>query len=176
MRKKVYKARLSERQIEDMVKQLEVYKDRLLNDKLQRFIDNLASRGIEIAKANVEKLDAVFTGELLDSFGVDKAVSSGSRLVFFIVTDSDHAAFVEFGTGQIGLEAPYPYPLPPGVIWKPNTGKTIFQLSDGTYGWFYPGKDGNWYFTMGMESRPFLYEAGLELMSEVEEIAKAVFR
>jgi hypothetical protein len=82
--------------------------------------------------------------------------------------------FVEFGTGQIGQEAPYPYELPDGVSWEYNTGKTIFEVSPGQYGWFYK-RDGQWYFTQGMPSRPFMYETSLDLYRIVEKTAKEVF-
>ena len=91
------------------------------------------------------------------------------------MADSHHAAFVEFGTGQFGLESAYPYPFPEGVDWQYNTGETIFEISPGQYGWFYPGDDGRWYFTQGMPSRPFMYETSLELMNLVVTTAKEVF-
>ena len=100
--------------------------------------------------------------------------STKTSAIFYIVADSEHAAFVEFGTGQIGEEAPYPYPLPEGVKWEYNSGKTIFEISPGQYGWFYQ-KNGEWYFTQGMPSRPFMYETSLELYDIVLQTAKEVF-
>ena len=92
-----------------------------------------------------------------------------------VVADSKHAAFVEFGTGQLGMEGPYPYPFPIGMDWQYNTGKTIFEIGPGQYGWFYPAEDGTWKFTQGMPARPFMHEAFIDIYAKVERIAKEVF-
>ena len=65
--------------------------------------------------------------------------------------------------------------MPEGVEWNYNTGKTIFEIEPGQYGWFYQGDDGKWYFTQGMPSRPFMYETSIELMQLVVRTAKEVF-
>jgi len=41
-----------------------------------------------------------------------------------------------------------------------------------------PEKDenGNWYFTQGMPSRPFMYETSMELMNLVVKTAREVFK
>ena len=116
----------------------------------------------------------MFTGELLNSIHTMKGNGDKNTVIFFVVADSKHSAYVEFGTGQLGLEGSYPYPFPDGVEWNYNTGKTIFEIAPGQYGWFYP-RDGKWYFTQGMPSRPFMYETSLELMKEIPRIAKKVF-
>ena len=126
--------------IQELQKQLREYQDSL-NKKCEIFTEELAKRGVEIAKARVTTLDAIFTGELLNSIHTRKGNGDKNTVIFFIVADSKHSAFVEFGTGQLGLEGSYPYPFPEGVEWNYNTGKTIFEIAPGKYGWFYP-KDG----------------------------------
>jgi hypothetical protein len=113
---------------------------------------------------------------MINSIHTEKGSSISGTAIFYIVADSEHAAYVEFGTGQMGAEGSYPYPFPPGVDWQYNTGKTIFEISPGQYGWFYPGDDGKWYFTQGMPSRPFMYETTMELMKLVVSTAKEVFK
>lgn len=174
MAKKTYKTDLSVKGINGLIKELEGYKANFLHEKLQELTRKIAERGVEIAKANITTLDAIFTGELLGSISAKEESASAGKAVFCIVTDSEHAAFVEFGTGQLGQEGPYPYPLPDGVEWNYNTGRTIFEISPGEYGWFYY-RDGQWYFTQGMPSRPFMYETSLELIQEIPKIAKTVF-
>ena len=146
-----------------------------LPDRVKMLVERLAESGVNIAKANVTKIDAIFTGELMNSIKLVEGGSTKETVIFYIVADSEHAAFVEFGTGQMGEEAPYPYPLPEGVEWNYNSGKTIFEISPGNYGWFYP-RDGKWYFTQGMPSRPFLYETSLELQQLIVKTAKEVFK
>ena len=72
------------------------------------------------------------------------------------------------------MEGSYPYPFPEGVEWNYNTGKTIFEIENGQYGWFYPAEDGTWRFTQGMPSRPFMYETAVELMTEIAKTEKEV--
>lgn len=174
MAKKVLQAELSIKGINDLKRQLKSYKTDFLKRKLEELTMRLAEQGVEIAKSNITTLDAVFTGELLGSISLKKESSVNEKVVFLIVTDSKHAAFVEFGTGQMGLEGGYPYPFPNGVQWDYNTGSTIFEFSPGQYGWFYE-RDGQWYFTQGMPSRPFMYETVMELANKVHKIAKEVF-
>lgn len=174
MKKKVLKANIfSTSSIQELQKQLREYQDSL-NKKCEIFTEELAKRGVEIAKARVATLDAIFTGELLNSIHTRKGNGDKNTVIFFIVADSKHSAYVEFGTGQLGLKESYPHPFPEGVEWNYNTGKTIFEIAPGQYGWFYP-RDGKWYFTQGMPSRPFMYETSLELMKEIPRIAKKVF-
>ena len=166
---------LSRKGIADAKKFLLDYKKNVLQQKLKVLVERLALEGVEIAKANITTIDAIFTGELLNSVRIESGVLTKDTAIFYVVADSEHAAFVEFGTGQIGMEGSYPYPFPEGVEWNYNTGKTIFEISPGQYGWFYPMPDGTWRFTQGMPSRPFMYETAIELREIVEKTAKEVF-
>lgn len=176
MAHRVFQAELSVKGIEQLKKDLRNYKVNILQQRVNRLAQLLAERGVDIAQVNVTKLNAIFTGDLLKSIHTRYGGSKNGGAVFYIVADSDHAVFVEFGTGQLGLEGGYPYPFPPGIKWDYNTGKTIFEISPGQYGWFYPGKDGQWYFTQGMPARPFMYETSLELFNLVVKTAMEVFR
>lgn len=173
MAKKNLKADLSIDGIRNLQKELQKYQSDITY-KCQLLAQKLAEQGVEIARMRVADLDAVFTGELIESIHSEYKGSQKGGAVFAVVADSDHAAFVEFGTGPIGAESPYPYDLPEGVTWEYASGKTIRQLADGRYGWFYP-KDGQWYFTEGMPARPFMFETSLELQEIVVEVAKEVF-
>lgn len=175
MAKRKFKAILSVDGIEQLKRDFLHYKDNILQQKVELLTRRLAENGVEIAKANVTRLDAIFTGELLSSIKARNGGGANGTAIFFIVADSHHAAYVEFGTGQLGMEGSYPYPFPPGVDWEYNTGSTIFEISPGQYGWFYPRDDGQWYFTQGMPARPFMYETGLQLMNLVVKTAKEVF-
>lgn len=173
MAKKILKADLSVSSIRQLQKDLEKFRDSL-EYKARLLAETLAERGVEVARVRIADLDAIFTGELISSIHSEYKGSQKGGAVFAVVADSDHAAFVEFGTGPIGQENPYPYELPEGVSWQYASGKTIRQLADGRYGWFYP-RDGQWYFTEGMPARPFMYETSLELQKIVVEVAKEIF-
>lgn len=160
---------LSQTSIADLKKNLIKYQDDL-QIKLREFCRRLAEYGIEIAKGNIASLDAIFTGELINSIVLEEKESTKDRVVFVVSANSSHAIYVEMGTGMVGAESPYPGPLP--AVYA--QGKTIRQLTDGRYGWFYQ-RDGQWYFTEGMPSRPFMYFASVEMQQKVVKIAKEVF-
>lgn len=170
-----FKASLSVSSIRQLQKDLAAYRDSL-TDKCRLLARRLSEKGVEIAKIMIVDLDAVFTKELYNSLHSQHQKDTQYGAVFAIVTDSNHAAFVEFGTGQFGQDMPYPFPLPDGVSWEYNVGKTIRQNpKTGKYYWFYPGKDGKWHYTEGMPARPFMYLTSLELQNEVVRIAKDIF-
>ena len=169
MAKKKFKVNImSPSSIDQLIKELRAYQTSL-EDKTKLFCERLAKIGVETAKATVYGLDAVFTGELFQSIHSEQR-SSGTTVIFSVVADSEHAIYVEMGTGMVGAESPYPGKLP--AVYA--QGQTIRQLSDGRYGWFYE-RDGQWYFTEGMPSRPFMYFSSLEMQERIVKIAKEVF-
>lgn len=169
-----FKTDLSVNGIENLKKELLDYKNNILRQKTDLLVKKLADKGVEVARAKITSLNAIFTGELISSIHTEYGKSDNETVIFYVVADSSHAAFVEFGTGQMGKESPYPYTLPEGVEWNYNIGKTIFEISPGEYGWFYK-RDGKWYFTQGMPSRPYMFETALELRELIVSIAKEVF-
>lgn len=165
---------LSQSSIQNAIKALQSYQDSLTY-KCQLLAEKLAEKGVEIARVQIADLDAIFTSELLQSVHSEYRGSIKGGGVWAVVADSSHALYVELGTGVIGKANPYKGTLPEGVDWQYASGKTIRQLADGRYGWFYKGKDGNWYFTEGMPSRPFMYNTANELRSIIVSTAKEVF-
>lgn len=175
MEKKILKSDLSVSGLQSLQKDLERYRDSLTY-KCRLLAEKLSERGVEVARVQIANLDAIFTGELIQSLHSEYKGSTQYGAIFAVVTDSKHAAYVCFGTGWKGKNSPYPYPLPDGVSWEYNTGKTIqYNSKKGTYYWFYPGKDGLWHYTEGLPSRPFMYLTSLELQKEVVKIAQEVF-
>lgn len=165
---------LSQSSIQNAIKALQSYQDSLTY-KCQLLAEKLAEKGVEIARVQIADLDAIFNQDLIKSIHSEYVGSVKGGGVWAVVANSEHAAFVEFGTGVIGKANPYKGTLPEGVDWQYASGKTIRQLADGRYGWFYQGKDGNWYFTEGMPSRPFMYSTANELRSIIVSTAKEVF-
>lgn len=165
---------LSQSSIQNAIKALQSYQDSLTY-KCQLLAEKLAEKGVEIARVQIADLDAIFTSELLQSVHSEYRGSIKGGGVWAVVADSSHALYVELGTGVIGKANPYKGTLPEGVDWQYASGKTIRQLADGRYGWFYKGKDGKWYFTEGMPSRPFMYNTANELRSIIVSTAKEVF-
>lgn len=175
MAKKTLKADLSVSSIRNLQKDLIRYQEYLTN-KAAQLAKRLSELGVDIAQVQIADLDAIFTGELIASIHSEYKDSTKYGAIFAVVADSSHAVFVEFGTGQRGEDKPYPYPLPEGVSWDYNVGKTIRQNAvTGRYYWFYPGQDGKWHYTEGLPSRPFLHNTSMELLREIPKIAKEIF-
>lgn len=172
--------------IDKAIAQLNLEK-RKLDNRVDLFLRKLAEAGVEIAKAKVVKYNAVFTAELLNSIHVEPKKDG----VYAIVSDSEHTAFVEFGTGMYGEMNPYPYfsELETPISWQYNSpmsehlqfASETFMWGDqviqqGTYYWFY-FKNGRWHLSQGMRARPFMYETylGLNKSRLIRSIAKEVF-
>lgn len=167
---------LSVKGIKNLQNQLLYYKNNTLQHKVDLLAKTLADKGVDFAQVNVAKLDAIFTGELIASIYTKFGESGKGEAVFYVVADSSHAVFVEFGTlGSLGGKQEYPYPFPEGVEWKYGSGKHIIQRENGEYGWFYKTDDGKVYWSSGMDARPFMYETAMELRQIVEQTAKEVF-
>lgn len=184
MKYKYYINVLDPNSIEKAIKEIEHYTNVILPGKVEVFTKALAEEGVNIAKAEIVTLDAVFRGDLLNSiYSKANGRKTKTTVKYLIRTDSEHAMFVEFGTGIRGQENPYVGELPMGYEYA--SGKTIHYLADGRYGWFYPLNTGKydsagdeiieWRFTEGMPSRPFMYLTATKLHSKVREIAKKVF-
>lgn len=140
--------------------------------KLEILCKKLTDEGVEVAKAYVDDVGAVFNGDLLNSISSDKEPGDKNHIVFVVKATSEHAIFVEMGTGKVGAETPYPGNLP--VMYA--QGKHIFKTKDGRYGWIYFNEKYNqWVFTEGMMSRPFMYQSSLYMQRRVVEIAREVF-
>lgn len=165
---------LSQKSIQDAISQIKSYQNDLTY-KCQLLAEKLAEKGVEIARLQLADLDAIFTTELISSVHAEYKGSVKGGGIWVVVAGTDHAMFVEFGTGIVGKRSPYPGNLPDGIDWQYASGKTIRQLADGRYGWFYKDDDGQWWFTEGMPSRPFMYYTAQELEKIVVETAREVF-
>jgi hypothetical protein len=136
-------------------------------------VQKLTDYGAEIARVKIVNMGAYYSGELYS--GVSGYYSATLNAGFVKVT-SDHAAFVEFGTGVVGQNNPHKNgEYLSKAAWSYATGTKIFTTQDGRVGWIYPTDDGGFRFTEGMESRPFMYETALELERDFSRIAQEVF-
>lgn len=157
---------LSPSSIHAAIKEVRAYQSDL-NRKCELLAQRLAEEGVVLAKVKIMQFPAVYTGELLNSIQSEPGamISNGSQWIIY--TGCDWAPFVEFGTGIVGSENPHPDTGLTG--WKYDTNK------HGEAGWHYY-KDGEWHWTKGMPSRPFMYETGRDLRKIVPKIAREVFK
>ena len=156
---------LSASGFEKAAREVEKYKKEVVK-KTRLLAQRLAEKGVEIAKIKIMQYPAVDTGDLLESMQAQAGdvIENGGEWIVF--TDCPHAAFVEFGTGVTGSMNPHPDTSLVGWRYDVN--------EHGDAGWFY-FKDGEWHWTKGMISRPFMYETGRDLKKLVSKTAKEVF-
>lgn len=154
----------SEKSIQNAIEELKRYQSELTY-KCQLLAEKLAEKGVEIARVQIGEYDAVYTGELLASINSEQGAVIQHGAKWIIYTNCPWAKFVEFGTGIVGKENPYPISI---VGWKYDVNE------HGEKGWFY-FRDGEWHWTKGLPSRPFMYNTANELRSIIVSTAKEVF-
>ena len=66
MAKTVIKFKLEEKDIDRAIREIKQFKTEFI-EKCNRLIEALTDKGVEIAKVEVAQLDAVYTGELMNS-------------------------------------------------------------------------------------------------------------
>lgn len=154
------------------IKMLHSYRQEV-EQKTVMLAQRLAELGAEIVRMKIVDLNAVYTGELLSSVS---GYYSPTLNIGYIQVSSEHAAFVEFGTGVALKNTMHPNgEYLAKAAWSYGIGEHIFTTQNGKIGWYYPTDDGGFRFTEGMESRPFMYETALELEAQFLLIAQEVF-
>lgn len=162
MAKTVIRFTLNTKDIDRAIKELQQFKKEFLH-KCNLLIEALTDYGVDVAKVQVAQLDAVFTGELMNSI---EGYYSPTYNVGIIKAGAYYAAYVEFGTGVVGSQSPHPNPQG----WQ-------YDINDhGFDGWvYYDDYTGQFRWTQGFKSRPFMYNTARQLEKECEKIAKGVF-
>ena len=168
---------LSVSSIRKAIEQIRDYRESL-DEKCKEIVEKLSALGVETAKSYVVSLNAVFESDLLNSVHDEvRKVDEGYGMA--VVADSEHAIFVEFGTGNLNGGEPYIGDLPQGYKYGGGSKYTTLTRpfkghSVGSYGWFY-FKNGEFWFCEGMESRPFMFNTSEDLRREIDKIVKEVF-
>lgn len=153
-------------------RKLHAYKKRI-QQKTSLLVQKLTDYGVEIVQIKIVNMGAYYSGELLS--GVS-GYYSPTLNAGFVKVASDHAAFVEFGTGVVGQNNSHKNgEYLSKAAWSYASGAKIFTTQDGRVGWIYPTDDGEFRFTEGMKSRPFMYETALELENSFNRVAQEVF-
>ena len=162
MRKTVISCTLDTNDIKRAVNELKAYKKQFL-ERCNQLVATLTDYGVEVAKVQVSQLDAYYTGELMNSI---EGYFSPTTQVGIIKAGAYYAAYVEFGTGVVGSRSPHPDPQ--GWQYDVN--------AHGDEGWVYYDDDsGNFRWTKGFKSRPFMYNTAREIEKNCAKIAKEVF-
>ena len=162
MHKTVIKFSLNGKDIDRAIKELQQFKKEFL-ERCNLLVEALTDYGVEVAKVQVAQLDAVYTGELMNSI---EGYYSPTYNVGIIKAGAYYAAYVEFGTGVVGSQSPHPNP----DGWQ-------YDINDhGDEGWvYYDDYTGKFRWTRGFKSRPFMYNTARQLEKECKKIAMEVF-
>lgn len=160
-----------ETNVPDVIARLRKYRNSL-HERMNEIISQLVVEGEIVARAEIVEMDAVFTGELANS--ITSFYDEQSR-IGFVRCDADYGMFVEFGTGIVGSQAPYSGTAMAEIGYQYGGGTTYVQTEDGRVGWYFPARDGKWYFTEGQPSHPFMWETAQILKRQVIPIARRVF-
>ena len=154
--------RFSLDEIDRAIKDVRKFKAEFL-EKCNRLVEALTNEGAEIARLQVKQLDAVYSGELMNSID---GYYSPKYNVGIIKAGARYAAYVEFGTGVVGSSSPHPN----------HQGWQYDVNAHGDDGWVYYNDDvGGFRWTKGFKSRPFMYNTARELEKECKRIAEEVF-
>lgn len=163
MGKTVIKFALDGKDIDRAIRELRQF-EREFREKCDRLIEALTDEGVKIAKVQVAQLDAVFTGELMNSI---EGYYSPTYQVGIIKAGAMYATAVEFGTGVVGASSPHPNPQ----------GWQYDSHNHGDSGWvYYDDYSGQYRWTKGFKSRPFMYNTARELERVCKRIAEEVFK
>ena len=162
MAKTIIQIGFGEKDLDRAISELEQFKQAFLV-KCQKLVERLTDHGVDVARVQVAQLNAVYTGELMNSI---EGYFSPTYGVGIIKAGATYAAYVEFGTGVVGAQSPHPAPM--GWVYDAN--------AHGEKGWVYYNDDiGAYRRTKGFKSRPFMYQTARELERSCERIAREVF-
>jgi hypothetical protein len=159
---------LNSKSINAAIKQLKAY-ELALNNATQKVTQELTQTGVEIAKQNAAYMDIYDSGELVN--GIVGEYTGGFRVAYgkgYVHSTAPHSAFCEFGTGVVGEANQHPNITIPGWRYDVN--------EHGESGWWYTGKDGESHWTMGMPSRPYMYETAQKLRQVAETVSEQIVR
>lgn len=153
---------LNSRSIDSAIKYVADLRKKV-KDAATLLVHELTEQGVSIAQLSVVDMNAIDSGELMNS--IDSRYMGN---VGFVETGAGHAAFVEFGSGIVGANNPHPEVAIAGWRYDVN--------EHGELGWWYPRGDGTFGWTKGMPSRPYMYQTAQMLRQLVVPTAKEVMK
>lgn len=161
---RTFTAELSPSSLKKLAKDLRAYGDSLESKKF-KYLERMAQEGEAEAQAALDALGPYpyGVGDLRASIVGTVTKPTQAK----VLAGTDHAAFVEFGTGVKGANAAKDPNQPAGWVQDAS--------GHGETGWFYPGDDGQRHLTQGMPARPFMTNAANALRRKSIPIAKEVF-
>ncbi len=152
---------LDPKEIGNVAKELRKYKTELRHN-IEKLIGMMCREGEDFA---INAVGHINTGETLDSIHGYREGDIG-----YIVAGGA-AVWLEFGTGitKAGWSGEG---LPEGIV--PH-GQYGLGLGANKSGWYYPGKDGKYHHTMGIDATSFMWRTAQDLAKQAPAWAKEIF-
>lgn len=165
--------KLSDKEIDDLLQYLEVYKE-LFVQKLGEFVQKLLEIGQEVAEANSSPAGDTVSQP---SFRFEVVVN-GDSVEGRLIGEGSDITFVEFGSGYLynGSLHASPHPKGEGLGMTigdfPGIFKDAFGYSQGALytGWYYKGEK-----KYGVKAGMPMYKATIEIQQRAAEAAREVF-
>lgn len=172
MSKKI-KIQLSEKSIADALRQVQEYKNQLLNNKVETFVRLLAQTGLVTATQIVNSIsDENYTD---DSWAIDydyKNHGAVLRLRHKKILFIEFSAGITYGTSSIP-------PLPSGKPYGDGYGMGTYNPASDNWqkpgGWFYRDDEGHTHHTKGTAMLAPMGNAEAQMLVMLRSIAKQVF-
>lgn len=190
MARKVYRVDvLSESSIQNLINQLESYKRVELPNKMQEFVDRLATAGISAARENTGVLDDIGNVSSLVSFSKEVSHNRNGATAIMIMADKMPLLKSWIGKGGDIKTAE----VSPSLMYEYGSGFEALDLNEnknpqggqGTFpgqehafdvdGWKWKDLDGTWHHSKGIAPTTPMYKATMEMYNQVISIAKEVF-
>ncbi len=164
----VYKAELSAESLSSLIENVRVYQ-RKAEAAPQKLLDMLVTSGAAALENNIHGIQ--------DKDGNDLAAvgtaSFGNHAILYM--HGEQAAYLEYGTGEIGAVSPHPQSAKAG--WNYASGTKIQTTKDGRKMWRYRQKGTDkWKYTQGIPAGRVVLRTGGSLRNGVVDAAKEVLK
>lgn len=164
----VYKAELSEKSLSELLDSVCAYQQKV-EAAPAKVLDSLVTNGAAEIEQNIHSIQ--------DKDGNDLATAGsvvfGNHAQVFM--HGEQAAYLEYGTGEVGAAAPHPKAGEAG--WNYAGGRTVRTTKDGRKMWRYRQKGTDkWKYTQGLPASRVVLKTGITLRDSVASIAKEALK
>ena len=178
MPKKVFKSDMSAKAIDNLIRELQKYKDDLHN-KCKKLVSELIQSGVEVSKARISDSPLGKYVTVTTNISSEKIGCKGILLAKGAVKEQEgYAPFsillaIEFGAGI--HYNPTPNPLSAEMGYGVGTFPGQIHAYDDF--WFYWDENAQeWKPTHGVKATMPMYSADMEIIQNIVKVAKEVFR
>ena len=175
---RVFKADLSQKGIEKLIKDLRNYQQVTLPNRCRELVTRLAEIGIQTAKVQIDKSQlghyiSIKTDISPEVMGFKAIlIATGETFTSDEYNDFNTLLAIEFGAGIHYNPLPNPYSYSTGF----GVGSFPGQIHAFEDGWHYWDEESqSWKYTHGVKATMPMFEARVEMVNKLKKIAKEVF-